>query len=136
MSNEFEIKKVYVADNGDIFFMHTPGWETNMKPEEFTDEFTAKAIEMAKEKIETGEVLPCEARFSKVIHDHLSYYTPEGDFILTAGIHVGDKVWRMSDATYYVRQSSHTAVDAYTELVIKLAKEHRLDELNDKAYGG
>lgn len=109
-----KILNVYKADNGDIFVRHNGSELKNASKEMFEsnlkrmlDDFGLdNAIECKAEEIEHGI-------------GHIKYYTQEGEFIATSGIHITDEFKVFSDFVFLKRISVKSKLEMMYKRVLK-----------------
>lgn len=98
-----EIKKIYVANNGDIFFEHDCAYkELTVKEEGLLHSKADEAFKAMRAPIET-----CKAVEHQKPIPHLSYYQGE-TFIGEAGMHVTERFNPFQSFMYLKRVSERT----------------------------
>lgn len=98
-----KLERVYVASNGDIFVAYDADSEFTEQPQEDV----ARVIAEARRMLEAGLGLFANAKVSKsdIVPQHVSYYSLDGEFIATAGMHVMNN-YDPSSRWFYLRRLS------------------------------
>ena len=83
-NKKMKVEKIYVANNGDIFFKH------NSLYKERTQEEITELMKSANEayKNHSVDIIICKAVECEEPVQHISYRLPDGEFIGEAGMHV------------------------------------------------
>mgnify|MGYP000921573821 FL=1 len=99
-----KVEKIYVANNGDIFFKH------NSLYKERTQEEIASLMKVANEAYKNHSVdfIICKAVKYEDPIQHIAYRLPDGEFIGEAGMHVTTNFSVFQDKIYLKKVSEKT----------------------------
>ena len=99
-----KVEKIYVANNGDVFFKHDSLYKEKSKEE------INKLMKAASEAYSNHSVdfIICKAVEHEEPVQHLSYRLPDGEFIGEAGMHVTQGFSVFQDKIYLKRASEKT----------------------------
>lgn len=99
-----KVEKIYVANNGDIFFKHDSLYT------ERTQEEITKLMKDANEAYKNHSVdfIICKAVETKDPYQFISYRLPDGEFIGEAGMHVTTNFSVFQDKIYLKKVSERT----------------------------
>lgn len=109
-----KIVNIYKADNGDLFVQHNGSELENASREMFESNLENMINEFGKENIVECKMVESEKFFS-----HINYYTQDGQFIATAGIHITDEYKACSDFVFLKRKSLKKKLEAMYKRTLK-----------------
>lgn len=98
------ILKIYLADNGDIFFQHDSLYQEKTHEEVIELMKSANSAYLNK----TVEFIKCNAIECKEPIQHLKYKTDDGEFIGEAGMHITKEFDVFQNMIYLKRVSERT----------------------------